>query len=210
MNNGMGGDLVAGARIIAKDVEEEGRFDAEREGMSEVLAENEKPSSGGPSSGAGSDTDLKQYDSQIVKVRDRPAGEDDLSHLPEHEQAVLRRQLDVPAVSVGWFSLYRYATTWDKVIVGVSAFGAIGGGAVLPLMTVRLLAESAHPSDPEANVCTGHLWQSFRQSPRLHIRHREPRVIPFPDRRQSPLFYLPRHRRVCPDLRRHGRLHIHG
>ena len=143
----MGGDLVAGSRAIAKEVEEEGRFHAEREGMSEVLAENEKPSSGGPSSEAGSERDLKQYDSQIVKVRDRPAGEDDaLSHLPEHEQAVLRKQLDVPAVSVSWLSLYRYATTWDKVIVGVSAFGAIGGGAVLPLMTVRLLAESAPPS----------------------------------------------------------------
>ncbi len=38
----IGGDLAAGTRAIEETVEEKGRFDAERQGMTEVAAENEK------------------------------------------------------------------------------------------------------------------------------------------------------------------------
>jgi ATP-binding cassette subfamily B (MDR/TAP) protein 1 len=62
--------------------------------------------------------------------------EDAFSHLPEHEAAILRRQLETPPVKVTYFRLYRYATTNDKIIIFISAIAAIIAGAVLPLMTV--------------------------------------------------------------------------
>ena len=59
-----------------------------------------------------------------------------MAHLPEHERAVLKRQLDAPDVSVSYKMLYRYATKWDKVFLVIASIAAIGGGAVMPLMTV--------------------------------------------------------------------------
>jgi ATP-binding cassette subfamily B (MDR/TAP) protein 1 len=61
---------------------------------------------------------------------------DAFSHLPEHEAAILRRQLETPPVKVTYFRLYRYATTNDKIIIFISGLSAIIAGAVLPLMTV--------------------------------------------------------------------------
>ena len=80
--------------------------------------------------------DLRKYDSEIITVRDAPQGDDALAHLPEAERAVLKRQLDAPDVSVNYKMLYRYATRWDKVFLVIGSIGAIGGGAVMPLMTV--------------------------------------------------------------------------
>jgi len=48
----------------------------------------------------------------------------------------LLRQLDVPPVKVNFFSLYRYATRNDKIIICCSATAAIIGGALMPLMTI--------------------------------------------------------------------------
>ena len=80
--------------------------------------------------------DLRKYDSEIITVRDAPQGDDALAHLPEHERAVLKRQIDAPDVSVSYKMLYRYATKWDKVFLVIASIAAIGGGAVMPLMTV--------------------------------------------------------------------------
>ncbi|OAL30045.1 hypothetical protein AYO20_08949 [Fonsecaea nubica] len=80
--------------------------------------------------------DLSKLDSKIVQVRDVPEGDAALSHLPEHERAVLKKQLDVPDVKVTYWTLYRYATKWDKVFIVIACICAIGAGAVLPLMTV--------------------------------------------------------------------------
>ncbi|KAG9818074.1 hypothetical protein KCU98_g18705, partial [Aureobasidium melanogenum] len=63
-------------------------------------------------------------------------GEDPFAHLPEHEKAVLKRQLDIPAVKVTYFMLFRYATTNDKILIVISAVASIIGGALLPLMTI--------------------------------------------------------------------------
>ncbi|EON66022.1 ATP-binding cassette, subfamily B (MDR/TAP), member 1 [Coniosporium apollinis CBS 100218] len=77
---------------------------------------------------------LEKLDSRVVKVEE---GDDDpLGHLPEHERQILKRQLDVPPVKVTYITLYRYATTWDKVIIAISAICAFAGGAILPLMTI--------------------------------------------------------------------------
>lgn len=61
---------------------------------------------------------------------------DPFAHLPAHEAAILKHQLDTPPVKVTYFSLYRYATRNDLLIIALSAFCAIAGGAVLPLMTI--------------------------------------------------------------------------
>lgn len=63
-------------------------------------------------------------------------GEDPFAHLPPHEAAVLKRQLDVPPVNVTYKTLFRYSTRNDKIIMAVSAISSIIGGALLPLMTV--------------------------------------------------------------------------
>lgn len=70
------------------------------------------------------------------KEKEQEDGEDAFSHLPEHEAAILRRQLETPPVKVTYFRLYRYATTNDKIIIFISSIAAIVAGAVLPLMTV--------------------------------------------------------------------------
>lgn len=69
-----------------------------------------------------------------VEVKDK---EDDVfAHLPAHEAEILKRQVFVPEVTVGFKTLYRYSTRWDLIIVAISALCSIIGGAVLPLMTV--------------------------------------------------------------------------
>jgi len=93
-------------------------------------------SPGHRSSDSDSTRELRKFDSKIVQVRDVPEGDEALAHLPEHERAVLKRQLDIPDVKVTYTSLFRYATTWDKVFIAVGALAAIGGGAAMPLMTV--------------------------------------------------------------------------
>ncbi|KAI4726474.1 multidrug resistance protein [Aureobasidium sp. EXF-10728] len=64
------------------------------------------------------------------------AGEDPFAHLPDHEKAVLKRQLDIPVVKVTYFMLFRYATLNDKILMALSAISSIIGGALLPLMTI--------------------------------------------------------------------------
>ena len=64
------------------------------------------------------------------------AEEDPFAHLPAHEAAVLKRQVDIPPVKVTYMMLYRYATKNDWWIILVSAICAIAAGAVMPLMTI--------------------------------------------------------------------------
>ncbi|KAF2095310.1 ATP-binding cassette transporter ABC4 [Rhizodiscina lignyota] len=79
--------------------------------------------------------DLEKLDSQIQEKK-KDGDEDPFKHLPEHEAEILRRQLDVPAVKVTFFTLHRYATRWDMIILSISAFCAIAAGSALPLMTI--------------------------------------------------------------------------
>ncbi|KIV91662.1 hypothetical protein PV10_06176 [Exophiala mesophila] len=88
-----------------------------------------------PSSDSNNPKDLSKFDT-IVAVRDAPDLDAVLAALPPSEAAVLRKQLDQPDVAVNYKSLFRYATTWDKVFIAIAAFCAIGAGAVMPLMTV--------------------------------------------------------------------------
>ena len=92
------------------------------EAQFEPLSSGEKPAN------------VEKLDSLIVRIPEEVV--DPYAHLPEHEQLVLKTQVDTPVVSTGWKTLYRYGTRNDFIIMGVSAICAIAAGAALPLMTV--------------------------------------------------------------------------
>ena len=139
MDNNVGGDIKTAPKEIGDNVEKQNLQDAEREGFPEIAARKEAAldkSSSSINSFSEEEKDLKKFDSEIVVVRDVPQGDEAFAHLPEHEKVILKRQLDVPGVQVSYKTLYRYATTWDLVIVTVSVILAAAAGAALPLMTV--------------------------------------------------------------------------
>jgi len=76
---------------------------------------------------------LKKLDSNVKKKEDQ---EDPFAHLPDHEREILKKQLDVPDLKVGYLTLYRYATRNDIIFLSVSALMGIAAGAAMPLMTV--------------------------------------------------------------------------
>lgn len=94
-------------------------------------SENEKHTAETPSD---KELDLQKLDSNVVEVPKKDL--DPFKHLPPHEAAILRRQVDTPESPSNYWSLYRYATTNDKIIIAISVVCAIAGGAALPLMTV--------------------------------------------------------------------------
>ncbi|KAL8963470.1 MAG: hypothetical protein Q9193_000275 [Seirophora villosa] len=126
------GDLTHAATDLNEKVEEESSNDALRERLEKHGYEPQSSSS----SSSQDVTALEKLDSKIVKVGEVKEGEEAYAHLPPDEQEIVRRQLDLPPVKVNFKTLYRYATRNDLIIVFVSAVTAIGGGAVMPLMTV--------------------------------------------------------------------------
>ena len=116
----------------------------------------EKPSRPGSSEAASSDTNEKSHgqthrasgfqaptkdvhtvqklDSKVVAVKPDP--EVALEHLPPHEREIIKRQLDVPDVKVGYLTLFRYATGKDLFVLAAASLCAVAGGVVMPLMTV--------------------------------------------------------------------------
>lgn len=139
MDKSVGADLPVGTRVLEENVEKGQLQDAEREGMVETAASRTEKELGRTSSSSRSTIEndhLKKLDSKIVKVRDALEGDAALAHLPDHERAILKRQLDVPEVKISFKTLFRYASTWDIVIFWISAFCSIAAGAALPLMTV--------------------------------------------------------------------------
>ena len=81
---------------------------------------------------------LDRLDSKVPhkEKEDKSPDEDPFAHLPEHEAAILRRQVEIPSVKVTYFMLYRYATRNDVIIMVVGSICAIAAGAALPLMTI--------------------------------------------------------------------------
>jgi ATP-binding cassette, subfamily B (MDR/TAP), member 1 len=84
--------------------------------------------------------EIQKLDSKVIKVKEDEE-DDPFKHLPADEAAVLKKQVDVLVVPTSFKQLYRYATRNDKIIVIISVICAIGGGAALPLMTVRPILE---------------------------------------------------------------------
>ncbi|KAK9480263.1 P-loop containing nucleoside triphosphate hydrolase protein [Lipomyces japonicus] len=61
---------------------------------------------------------------------------DVFAHLPEHEASILRSQVDVKPSKASFFSMYRYATSFDVAILVFGNLCSIISGALLPTMTV--------------------------------------------------------------------------
>ncbi|KAL9055149.1 MAG: hypothetical protein Q9162_003727 [Coniocarpon cinnabarinum] len=70
------------------------------------------------------------------KDEDEKKGFDPLDRLPENERAILKRQIEAQETKVTFFTLFRYATRNDLLILFISAACATAAGAVLPLMTI--------------------------------------------------------------------------
>lgn len=81
------------------------------------------------------------------------AGTTVLSDVPapdlDHQEEILSRQQRLDDVQIGFLRLYRDATWGDIAILAASALLAIAGGAILPVMTVRIVFSFS------ANILTG-------------------------------------------------------
>lgn len=60
----------------------------------------------------------------------------------DRERKILSEQQNVTNIQVGFFHLYRDATRLELSILAVCAVLAVGGGAILPIMTVQLTLSS--------------------------------------------------------------------
>ena len=136
-----GGDLSHAAQEVDLNIEKQSVRSSSNERASthdEVLGEKQRL--GQHSSGSSSEdvTKMEKLDSRIIKVGEVKDGDEALAHLPPHEREIVKRQLEIPPITVTYRTLYRYATRNDILIVIISAICAIIGGAVMPLMTVRI------------------------------------------------------------------------
>lgn len=79
----------------------------------------------------------QEMGSNTVTIAGNSVDDDDpFSHLQPDEAEILRSQINVPTVQVGFITLYRYATTNDLIIILISLICSIAAGAALPAMTV--------------------------------------------------------------------------
>lgn len=60
--------------------------------------------------------------------------------LSDQEKGIIDLQVTAPTLTVGYFSLFRYASRKDVIIMVVATIASIAAGAVMPLMTVRNLS----------------------------------------------------------------------
>lgn len=136
-----GGDLVHAAKEVDVKIEKDsqhGLDDAQISLAKEMDEKHHQRSSGSSGSSSTSDAPkLRKLDSTIVKVADSKDDDAAYAHLPPNEMEIVKKQLHIPDVSVTYWTLFRYATKLDLAVVFISAICAIGGGAALPLMTVR-------------------------------------------------------------------------
>ena len=132
------GDLKHAADALDEKVEEQTAHDTlgsskeKQDGLDIVDSDQNSSSSSSQDIAA-----LEKLDSKIVKVGEVKEGEEAYAHLPPNEKEIVKKQLDIPSVTVTFKTLYRYATRNDLLIVFISAIAAVAGGAVMPLMTVR-------------------------------------------------------------------------
>ena len=82
------------------------------------------------------DATLKELDSEVARTKAEP--DKVLERLPPNERDIIMRQIDQPTTKVTYFTLYRFASKLDLLVILISSLCAIGGGSAFPLMTVRL------------------------------------------------------------------------
>lgn len=66
---------------------------------------------------------------------------DPYADIPLEEADILKRQVEVPDVKVGFKDLFRYATPYDFIIITLAALNSITLGAAMPLMTVSVMPD---------------------------------------------------------------------
>ena len=135
-----GGDLSHAAVEVDKEYQVEkgtprpSLQDETRDNVAAEKYEHEIQSSGSSST---DEAALDKPDSKVVDVKDPKDGDEAYAHLPAHEREIIKRQVDLLPIKANYGTLYRYATRNDIIIVAISSFCAIVGGAVMPLMTVK-------------------------------------------------------------------------
>ena len=143
-----GGELTHAAHELSANIERRQSHDtSSTAALSGDNVVGEKQEQDLHSSGSSSEdiTKIEKLDSHIVKVPEAKKGDEAYQHLPPHEREIIKRQLDIPTVTVSFSTLFRYATKVDLVIILISCICAIAGGAVLPLMTVGIWTRRCEP-----------------------------------------------------------------
>lgn len=136
-----GGDLGHAAQEVDLNIEKQSVPSSSNDrssALNEVVGEKQELDQHSSGSSSEDVTKIEKLDSRIIKVGEVKDGEEAYAHLPPHERDIVKRQLDIPPVTVTYKTLYRYATRNDILIVVISAICAIVGGAVMPLMTVSV------------------------------------------------------------------------
>ena len=204
-----GGDLSHAAKELEENIERQQSHDKSSDvASSKNDVVGHKPEQHPHSSGSSSEdvTYLEKLDSNIVKVPEIKKGEEAYAHLPENEKAIVKRQLDIPTVTVTFKTLYRYATRNDLIIIAVSCICAIAGGAVMPLMTVSTRACSGYAM---CSRIIGHLWSTLWYISRFLPRDAFAFILQLPTITLHTVLYLPCHWRIRNYLRLHRWIHIH-
>ena len=132
-----GGELNRAAQEIEANEEKEAAYILEHSTSNNIVGEKQERDISSSGSSSNDDPALAKLDSKVIKVGEVKNGEEAYAHLPEHEKAIVKRQLDIPTVKVTYKTLFRYSTKNDLIIIIISSICAIAGGAVMPLMTVR-------------------------------------------------------------------------
>ena len=133
------GDLSHAAKELDEKIEQHSTSSSHdvRTFDTKILREDEISGENSSASSSSRDVEkLEKLDSKIVDIGEVKSGEEIYAHLSAEEREIIKRQLDIPPITVTFKTLYRYATRNDLIIVFISAIAAIIGGAVMPLMTV--------------------------------------------------------------------------
>ena len=202
------GDLSHAAKELDQNIEKASlRSSIDEEYLSSGVLGEKQEGHRHASSSSSEDVVVEKLDSRIVKVRDVKEGDEAYAHLPEHERDIVRRQLEIPPVTVTFRTLYRYATRNDLIIIAISALCAIVGGAVMPLMTVcdcyNLWLQLSL-----LILSIGHLWPISGHFSGLFQQHSGPLEVYFRIVTLHFILCLLSYCRIHHHIRLHGRLHL--
>lgn len=81
-----------------------------------------------------------------------------MAGLTVEEREIIELQTNSPKLTVGYFSLFRYANKKQALIMVVAAFASIVAGAVLPLMTVSPVHFCMTRTILTLNVIPARIW----------------------------------------------------
>lgn len=96
-------------------------------------------------SAAATGTAISKTVDEQVEVRSEKEQRLPTATLSDQEKEIIDRQLTAPNLSIGYFSLFRYAALKDKIIMIAALIASIAAGAVMPLMTVRYISKHYIP-----------------------------------------------------------------